>query len=133
MLEFRTVYDTYKSRGAECHHPLGRLTVVGSLVEVFPPGSYATLTIRCPTINAGPGAHIGSAWYIMEGRPPKTGSTVPWLCGCVRAEQVQAEVGRTLIVRENEPAILDGNRGLIWPESFETINKDDLDNLDNIF
>ena len=122
MPEFKTVYDDCKRRGVDFEHPLGKISVIGSLVEEFPPGSYAYLSTHCPTINSGPSYQSSLGWFVMDGHPPKAGNVVPWLCDCFRAERLFANVISTIIIREDAPAILDGNRSPLWPVTFETID-----------
>ena len=122
MMEFKTIYEDCKRRGIDYKHPLGKLAVVGTLVESWLPGPYMKVRTVCPSMKQGPGYQVASGWYMLEGRPPLIAAQVPWFCSCVRAEPLQAEVTCTLLIRDNAPAILDGQRGLIWPDKFQTVD-----------
>ena len=122
MAEFRTIYEDCKRRGIDYKHPLGKLAIVGARVESWPPGPYMNVSTECPPTNHGQGFGGDAGWYLLDGRPPRTGTEVPWFCGCIHAEPILAAVKRTLVIRENAPAILDGERGILWPDSFQTVN-----------
>jgi hypothetical protein len=123
---FETDLQNKLRRGMDYRHPLDAIKVVGALVEAWPAGNYIYLSTKCPTA-AEEGSYSASlAWYIIENEPPETGQELDWLCSCVRAERVSAVVCNSLIIRQDQPAVVGRDRSPLWPETFETVLADDL-------
>lgn len=121
MPRLRTAYEVAKEKGHDYIHPLGRISIIGGLVEEFPPGSYMYVSTVCPTARER-GGYMGSVgWFITDGMPPEVGVKIPWLCSCVRAEPIEATVSNTLIIPSEGPAMVGGKRSPLWRETFVTV------------